>query len=335
MSEPADRLPRPDLPTVSATTLGAAALQQAEGYARQAHAGATRRAYRADWQDFARWCRSAGWLALPAAPTVVAAYLAALAPTHARATLRRRLAAIGQAHRLAGHEWIPGHPAIRATLRGILRQHGAPARQAAALTTAEIRRLLAACTGPNGGGGLTGIRDRALFLVGYAGALRRSELVGIDREHIAFSGDGLRLLIPRAKADPEGQGTTIGVPRGERRDSCPVRALQHWLEVSDCQFGPVFRKVDRWGTIETARLHPDAVRQILRRRAGQAGLEVAATERLSPHGLRAGFITQAYLAGARDEQIMGHTRHADLKTMRAYVRRAKLVAESPVKLLGL
>ena len=97
----------------------------------------------------------------------------------------------------------------------------------------------------------------------------------------------------------------------------------------------MFRKVDLWGNIEPHRLHPDAVRQILLRRAKLAGLTVPPGERLSPHGLRAGFVTEAYMAGARDEQIMDHTRHKDVKTMRGYVRRAKLVSDSPAKLLDL
>ncbi|MDO9714200.1 site-specific integrase [Paracraurococcus lichenis] len=96
----------------------------------------------------------------------------------------------------------------------------------------------------------------------------------------------------------------------------------------------MFRKVNRWGDVEPAALHPDAVRQILRRRAVQTGLTVSGLERLSPHGLRAGFITEAYRQGARDEEIMDHTRHRDLRTMRGYVRRAKLLSESPVKKLG-
>ena len=114
-----------------------------------------------------------------------------------------------------------------------------------------------------------------------------------------------------------------------------MRALEEWLEASDCRYGPVFRKVDRWGNLEHARLGADAVRDILLRRAREAKLSVPAGERLSPHGLRAGFVTEAYLAGARDEQIMAHTRHRDLGTMRGYVRRAKLVTESASKLLDL
>ena len=314
------------------TEAGAAALEAARGYARDALSEATLRAYAADWAHYTQWCRAAGWPPLPAAPVGVAAYLAAMARTHGRATIRRRLVAIGQRHKLAGAEWIPSHPLIRATLRGMLRRHGTPARQAAALTTAEVRKLVATCDS-----GLTGLRDRALLLLGYAAALRRSELVAIRREHLDFRRDGsLRLLLPRAKGDQEGEGAWLGLPRGERRDTCPVRVLEDWLKASTCgDEGPVFRKVDCWGKLGEDALHPDAVRQILLRRAERAGLTVTGAERLSPHGLRAGFVTEAYKAGARDEQIMAHTRHRDLKTMRGYVRRARLVEDSPAKLLGL
>ena len=325
---PATSLPCPT--TDQAKPAATAALAAASDFASQSHAAATRRAYRSDWADFLAFCRAAGWSPLPAAPQTVAAYLASMAATHARSTIERRIAAIGQAHKLAGHPWTPSHPTIRATLRGMGRSHAGVVRRSAALTTAKIRKLVATCADD-----LAGLRDRALLLIAFAGALRRSELVGIDREHIVFNEAGLRLTIPRSKTDPDGKGTELGIPKGSRLATCPVRALEAWLRGSDCAFGPVFRKVDLWGNIEHRRLNPDAVRQILLRRAALAGITVPAGERLSPHGLRAGFVTEAYMAGARDEQIMAHTRHTDLKTMRGYVRRAKLVADSPAKLLGL
>jgi integrase len=319
------------LPALSPPPLsGATAFAAARDYASDAHSQATRRAYRSDWADFTAFCRATNLSPLPAAPETIAAYFAAMAATHARSTIQRRLAAIGQAHRLAGQEWIPSHPIIRTTLRGIGRRHGSAVRRSAALTTVEIRKLVATCRDD-----LTGLRDRAMVLLAFAGALRRSELVGIDREHLVLRESGLRLTIPRSKGDPDGVGVEVGIPKGTRRETCPLRALEAWLLASDCQFGPVFRKVDLWGNIEHRRLNPDSVRQILLKRAKLAGVEVPAAERLSPHGLRAGFVTEAYMAGARDEQIMAHTRHADLKTMRGYVRRAKLVTESPAKLLGL
>jgi site-specific recombinase XerD len=310
----------------------AAALEAAKKYVRVAHAAETHRAYAHDWQEFQAWCLHAGCPALPAEPAAIGAYLASLAVTHGRSALQRRLAAIGFHHKLAALPWNPSHPAIRATLRGIFREHGAAhrRRQSAALTSVEIKRLLAVCQGD-----LAGVRDRALLLIGFAGALRRSELVGIDHEHLRLTTAGLRLLIPRSKTDAGGEGVELGIPRGKRAETCPVRALEAWIARSERDVGPVFRKVDRWGNVESERLCDDAVRRILLRRAAMAGLTAHATERLSPHGLRAGFVTEAYMAGARDEQIMDHTRHRDLKTMRGYVRRARLVTDSAVKLLDI
>ena len=318
----ADQLP--------ATPAQTAALETASGYARQSLAPGTLAGYRSDWAHFIAWCRAHGWQHLPAAPETVAAFLAALAITHGRSALSRRVTAIGHAHRIGGLAWDAKHPVIHHTLRGILRQHGRPPRLSAAITTHEIKRLIAPCDDTS-----AGVRDRALLLVGYAGALRRSELAGVHREHLSFAPRGLRLLLPRSKADQEGRGVEIGIPRGQHAETCPVRALDAWLLLSDCIVGPVFRKVDRWGNIRPTALHPDAVRQILGRRAQAAGLEAETFERISPHGLRSGFITAAYAAGARDEEIMSHSRHKDYRTMRGYVRRAKLVMESPAGKIGL
>ena len=307
-----------------------AALAAAIDFAGQALAPATLRAYKSDWQHFCAWCRQAGWSPLPAAPGTVAAYLATLSASHRTSALVRRLAALSRAHRLAGQAWPAAPPAIRNTLRGIQRTHGQPPRQATALATAELQSLVTTCDHS-----LAGRRDRALLLLGYAGGWRGSELVAILREHLTIAADGLRLLIPRAKGDQTGKGATLGIPRGQSAGTCPVRAVEAWLQVSECRYGPVFRSIDRRGVIGRTALHPDAVRHILARRAGLAGLQPPQGERLSPHGLRAGFITQAYANGARDEQIMDHTRQKDLRTMRGYIRRAKLVTDSPAKLLGL
>jgi integrase len=261
---------------------------------------------------------------------VVGAYLAAAGEGYAMPTLRRRVAAIARACGVAGHPLDTKHPAIRETLRGIARRHGSPARRAAALTTAEIRRLGRAC-----GADLAGARDRALFLLGFAGALRRSELVGLEVSHLTWTDVGMKLLIERSKTDSEGEGAEIAIPRGRLAETCPVSALQSWLTAAGITRGPLFRKVNRGAAVESARLSPDAVRQILSKRADQAGLKSTWNEPISPHGLRAGFVTTAYRNGVPDEEIMGHTRHRSLTTMRSYVRRAKLSQTSPAGKLGL
>src|SRR5579863_4937398 len=156
------------------TPRAAIALAKSQAYQDAADAPATLRAYAADLAHYKAWCDRHGVLAMPATPEVVGAYLAAAGEGYAMPTLRRRVAAIARACGVAGHPLDTKHPAIRETLRGIARKHGAPARRSAALTTREIKQLSEAC-----GDTLAGKRDRALFLIGFAGALRRSELVGL------------------------------------------------------------------------------------------------------------------------------------------------------------
>ena len=173
-----------------------------------------------------------------------------------------------------------------------------------------------------------------MLLVAFAGALRRSELVALDVEHLTWSEEGLKLLLAKSKTDKDGEGAEIMLVFGRLETTCPVRALKQWLAVAAIMTGPVFRKVNKAARVE-ARLSEDAVRQILLRRATQAGVKGSLAEPVSPHGLRAGFVTTAYRNGVSDEDIMGHTRHRSLATMRSYIRRAKLSQVSPAGKLGL
>ena len=333
-AEPASSAVVAGQPSVAAvsqpTAAGAAALATAQALAGKAAAPATLRAYKADWTHYAAWCAGAGFVPVPAEPATVGAYLASLAGTHAPTTVRRRLSAIGKMHRFNDLPWNGAHRDIQGPLQGLLREHGRPVRKAAALTLAALRRLVSTCDAS-----ARGRRDRALLLLGFAGALRRSELVALRVEDVAPVATGLRLHIRRGKTDTAGQGAEIGIPRGRHAETCPVRAFDAWQAVAKRRAGPLFRRISTRGTIAETALHPDAVRRIIAHRAGLAGVEVDGFERLSAHALRVGFITEAYDKGVRDEDIMRHTRHRDLRTMRGYVQRAGLVAESPAGKIGL
>ncbi len=305
-------------------------LAKSKQYQDAADAPATLRAYAADYKRFTEWCAQHGFTATPVTPETVGAYLAAAGAGFAMQTLRRRVAAIARASALGGYPLDTKHPAIRETLRGIARKHGQPSRRAAALTTAEIKRLCEVCD-PS----LTGLRDRALLLLGFASALRRSELVGLDVAHIKWTREGMTLLIERSKTDKAGEGVEIAIPHGRSEQTCPVLALKAWLTAGKIKSGPLFRKVNRGGRVQAGRFSTDAVRQILLKRAAQAGLKGSRLEPISPHGMRAGFVTTAYRNGVPDEEIMGHTRHRSLTTMRSYVRRAKLSGSSPAGKIGL
>ena len=314
---------------VALTEAGRAALAEAAALARKAAAPATLRAYKADWAHYAAWCAGVGFVPVPAAPATVGAYLASLtdkAPT----TIRRRLAALGKMHRFNDLPWNPAHRAIQGPLQGLLRDQGRPVARAAPLTLDLLRPLLATCDVS-----ARGRRDRALLLFGFAGALRRSELVALQVEDVAEVAGGLKLRIRRGKTDQTGQGAEIGLPRGRHGETCPVRAFQAWQAVAVRKAGPLFRRISTGGRIGCAALHPDAVRRILAHRIRLAGVTLPGFEKLSAHSLRGGFITEAYNKGVRDEDIMRHTRHRDLRTMRGYVQRAGLVTESPAGALDL
>lgn len=225
----------------------------------------------------------------------------------------------------------PAHRDIQAPLRGVLRKHGRPVQKTAALTLDILRKLVDTCDNSN-----CGHRDRAMLLLGFSGALRRSELVGIFVNDITeAAGGGLRLKIRRSKTDQEGQGAEIGIPRGKHAETCPVKAFNDWMAVAKRKTGPLFRRVSRGDHIGQEALNPDSVRLILAKGAAMAGVVIEGSGRLSAHALRVGFITEVYAAGVRDEDIMRHTRHRDLRTMRGYVQRAGLVDESPAGKLDL
>ena len=176
---------------------GAAALaarEVARRYAGQSMSSATLRAYRSDWADWEAWAIAHGVGALPADPVDVAAYIASLAATHAPNTIRRRLSALSRMHALSDLEWDSGHRAITSTLRGLLRTHGRPDKKAAPIGLELIQALVGTCDGS-----IAGLRDRAMLLIGFAGALRRSELVGLLIQDVALTPGGLRIRISRSK----------------------------------------------------------------------------------------------------------------------------------------
>lgn len=308
----------------------AIALAKAAQYRDAADAPSTLRAYAADLADYEGWCAKVGLIAIPAAPEVVGAYLAAKGEGYAHSTLRRRVAAIARASGVAGQPLDTKHPAIRETLRGIGRVHGAPPRKAAALTTAEIRKLTAICR-PT----LTGLRDRALLLIGFAGALRRGELVALQLTDLRRTDAGVWLQIARSKTDAEGQGQEVFIVRGRHAATCPIAALDTWLAAAAITQGPIFRKVGRGQVVSARALSGDGARQIVRRCAAAAGLRGTLSEPITTHGLRAGFVTSALANHVHDEEIMAQTRHRSLTTMRGYVRRAKLGNSPPSGKVGL
>jgi site-specific recombinase XerD len=308
------------------TTLVAAA-HAAREFIDQAKAPNTVRAYRSDWRDFSEWCEARGLDALPAAAQTVVLYLSELAGRRKTATITRRLSAISQAHQMAGLASPAGAAAVRAVMAGIRRAKGtAPDAKAPALTE-DIRAMVAALPGD-----LLGVRDRALLLVGFAGAFRRSELVGLDARDAEVTRDGLVVTLRRSKTDQEGQGRKVGIPYGSDPATCPVRAFQAWLEASGITEGAVFRPITRHGRMQPGRLSANAVASVVKRYAAAAGLDPA---RYAGHSLRAGLATAAAIGGASERAIMAQTGHKSVNMVRRYIRDGSLFRENAAAKVGL
>jgi len=169
-------------------------------------------------------------------------------------------------------------------------------------------------------------------LVGFAGAFRRSELVGLDIGDLEFGRDGLVVTVRRSKTDQEGQGRRIGIPYGSHPETCPVRAAQYWGDVLDTASGPLFRRIDRHGHLGAGRLSDKAVALIIKRCARSAGLGSAD---LAGHSLRAGLATAAAAAGVSERAIMAQTGHRSLATVRKYIREGSLFLENAAGKVGL
>jgi site-specific recombinase XerC len=215
-------------------------LTAAVDLAKAEKAASTRKAYGTDFRLFRDWCEARGVSALAAAPETVAAYLAANAGTSKASTLGRRVAAIRYAHKLAGLAIPTDAEGVKATMRGIRRTYGSARVRKAPAVTGKMLGMVA--TAPDK---LAGLRDRALLLVGFGGALRRSELVAIDVADIEETETGLLVTIRGSKTDQERAGATIAIARGDV--ACPAKALREWLDVAGIEAGPIFRPIDKGG----------------------------------------------------------------------------------------
>ncbi|HTW09209.1 MAG TPA: site-specific integrase, partial [Acidimicrobiales bacterium] len=235
-------------------------------------------------------------------------------------------AAINAAHRLAGVPSPTGHEGVGLVVRGIRRTKGVAPAQVRPVILEDLRQMVA--TLPES---LAGTRDRALLLVGWAGAFRRSELVALNVEDLEPSDEGLVVTVRRSKTDQEAAGRQVGLPYSAT-PLCPVAAIGRWLDVTGITSGPVFRKVDRNGHIGAVRLNPASVAEVVKRAAAAAGLD---PRQFSGHSLRAGLATSAAANGATESLIMAQTGHKSTAMVRRYIRRANLFRQNAASIAGL
>lgn len=313
---PAGRPPGPEVQALRQRAAALAASSKAEN---------TRIAYRKGWRAYSAWCARLGFAPLNGDPHLVGLYFASIAHL-SPSTVRQRAAAIQLAHQLAGVPLDLKHHLAASILQGIEREQGRrPRRQAAPLLPEALKLVLQAS-----GEGPVATRDRALVLLGFGGALRRSELAALDRDEVVSSERGVKLLIRRSKTDQVGAGEEVAMVAGKDPALCPRRALESWLAVRGSAPGPLFSRSYKGGRLGTGRLTPAGINLILKRLLARAGAD---PRHYSGHSLRAGLATEAALRGAHLHQVMKQTRHRSADAARRYLREAELWGDNVTNLI--
>lgn len=283
----------------------------ADDYIAAARAQSTTREYAKDIRYF---LDSGG--TIPASVAQVSKYVVDAAATLAPATLARRLVSLHRHHVDQGLLSPVLDPHIRSLMQGVRRTLGIRQKQVKALEVAELLETVAVALKQRP---LKAARDQALLLIGWAGAMRRSEIVALRAEDIQDLDGGITVLIRRSKVDQDGQGFTKFIPfaHGER---CPVKALKRWQELTGIQSGFLFRAVNKHEQISDQALSTHAVALIIKRLIAKTGRDPA---EYSGHSLRSGFLTAGAVAGLPTYQLMAVSGHRSEQMLLRYIRPVK------------
>ena len=298
--------PIPKMPYLCGMTTHLARLEDAAKVRLEAiFAPSTRRSYLSSLRQYERFCAETGLH--PHEVGSMIAFCEHLAAQGRKiATIERHLAALRMRYGVADDR-------LRLYLRGLRRTLGCAKDKKAPLTPTQLGLI-------KWDSGRKGLRDKALILVGFFAALRRSELVGLNVEDVEFVPEGAILTIRKSKTDQEGRGREVAIGYAKRPELCPVRALQTYMATLGRNTGPLFVSL-RKSQYTQSRLSTDAVARIVKDYADRLGLD---PRRFGGHSLRAGFATTAALLGATEDEIALQTGHKSMTVLRGYIRRASL-----------
>ena len=281
-------------------------------------------AYESDWNDFCDWCSYHQLSSFPAEPETIVNYINDLADNAKANTIARRISALTENFDAAGLKENPcRYPIVKNALRGIKRMKGTIQHGKAPILFDDIKEMLTYLEGDE----IQQVRDKAILLVGFYGALRRSELAGIDVEDLKFTRLGLLITLRKSKTDQFDQGQMIAIPMVKDKDLCAVTALQKWLDVSGITTGPVFRGLTKGHHVRKTRISDKSIALIVKHYAGLMGMN---PDDYGAHSLRHGFATSAAQHHVEERQIMRQTRHKSQAIVRRYIDEADRLIDSPI-----
>ncbi|MCL5998771.1 MAG: site-specific integrase [Chloroflexi bacterium] len=282
-------------------------------YVEASKAEGTRRMYESHWRDFTEYCHANGFKSLPAEIGAVADYLTYLADLGAKnSTIQGKAAAISFMHRMAKLPNPVRTVEIQELLRGIRRTLGIAQKGKEPITLEQLKSLLDQL--PEG---IRGTRDKAMLLVGFGGAFRRSELVDIKLSDITFNKTDAIVVLRRSKTDQEGLGMRKLLPVLKDKTICPVTALQAWIREAGITEGVVFRPIGRRGNVITRGMNSQEVARLVKKYTKAAGLDV---DLFSGHSLRAGYVTEAAKRDVSIWKIKQQTGHKSDQVLQRYIR---------------
>jgi len=293
----------------------------------------TKFSYRSDWHSFVQWCDEMDLSPIPASSQTISLWITKLSNIgYSVSTISRRLTSISQAHETAMLDNPVLSSEVKKTFKGIKRKFGTAQKKAKPLLISDLIRITEN-TRPT----FQGRRDLAILWIGWSAALRRSEIVSIDRNDVEFVKDGLILNITKSKTDQEKKGYKIGIPFGSDKNLCPVILVRQWIELAEIKEGPMFFSIGSKGDefyfkhVENRRrLSSRSINNIIKKRVRQSGIS---SDRFSGHSLRSGFITTCAKHNIPSYQIQKITRHSSEKTMSEYIIFGNLFSENPLSIL--
>lgn len=295
---------------------------------RAVHAETTLTSYRYDWSMFRAFCARFGRSALPATADTLGLYVTYILDTGLTTrTARRRVASVIHHHQQARYP-TPYSDEVKQLLRGAVRQRLEKPRQKEPLQIEQIRAIAGILQERRT---VVATRDVAILVIGFASALRRSNLVALGLEDTEFTHEGIVLTVHKEKQDQEGIGRLVALPKGSDPRTCPVACVEAWLAVRPgTAAGRLFTRIDRGGKGKP--MDAEAIAKIVKRSVALLGLD---PKRYGAHSLRAGFITEAAECGVSDTLIASHTGHRNTQSLRFYYRRRRLWAGNAAGLIGL
>ena len=281
----------------------------------------TVRAYKSDFNDFGLFCAQNGFKSLPSDPKIVSLYLTHLSTRNIKmSTLKRRLVSIGVIHKLKGHYLDTKHPIIIENIMGIKRRKGSIQKGKKPLLINNLKIIINVIDKYNHED-IKKIRDRSIILMGFSGGFRRNEIVSLNYDDLEFVTEGLKINLKRSKTDQFGEGSVKGLPYFDNIQYCPVLSLKNWIEISNINSGPLFRRFSRGSKLSENRLTDQTVALLIKKYLKLAGID---NKNYSGHSLRSGFATSAAESGAEERSIMAMTGHKSTEMVRRYIKEANL-----------